>query len=86
MKGVTSSGFEFDVSDNIVNDMELFEALCDLDAGKYTALPIVCRKVIGDQKGALYDHVREPDGRVPIDKVSAEIVEIFGIIRDGKKS
>ena len=87
VKGVTSSGFAFEVSENIVNDMELFEALAELDAGKILAIIPVFRKILGDQqKQALYDHLREPDGRVPMDKAEAEILEIFAAVKDGKKS
>ena len=86
VKGVTSSGFAFEVSEDIGNDMELFEALCDLEDGKVTAIMPVFRKVLGDQKQALYDHLREKDGRVPMDKAQEEILEIFNAIRDGKKS
>jgi hypothetical protein len=30
-----------------------------------------------DQKKKLYDHVRTDDGRVPVEKLSTEIQEIF---------
>lgn len=86
MKGTTRSGFGFEVADNIVNDMELFEALCDLDAGDARAVVPVCRIVLGDQKKALYDHLRTEEGRVPVDKVTEEILDILTAIKDGKKS
>lgn len=86
MKGTTQSGFEFDVADDIVNDMELFEALCDVDAGDVRAIVTVCRRVLGDRKAALYEHVRGADGRVPMDGVTAEIADIFGALKNGKKS
>jgi len=86
IKGTTRSGFEFTVAEDITNDMELFEALCDLDNGKLTAAVEVCRRILGDQKKALYDHLRGPDGRVPADKVSEEIVDIMAAVKDGKKS
>lgn len=86
MEGVTRSGFRFTVPDDVVNDMELFEALCDLDAGDMRAVVPVCRKVLGDQKAALYAHLRAENGRVPIDKVSEEIADILGALKDGKKS
>lgn len=86
MKGTTRSGFEFEVADEIINDMELFEALCDLDAGDARAVVPVCRIVLGNQKKALYDHLRTEDGRVPVDKVSEEILDILTALKDGKKS
>ena len=84
--GTTRSGFAFEVADGIANDMELFEALCDLDNGDTTAVVPVCRKVLGAQKKALYDHLRDENGRVPIDKVAEEIADILSAAKDGKKS
>ena len=86
IKGKTRSGFEFEVAEDIANDMELFEALCDWDAGDAKAVVPVCRIVLGQQKKALYDHLRTGDGRVPVDKVSDEILEIFKALKDGPKS
>ena len=86
VKGVTRSGFEFEAAEDIVNDMELFEALSDLDGGDTRALVPVCRIVLGEQKKALYEHLRAQYGKVPIDKVYEEITDIFGALKDGKKS
>ncbi len=85
VKGVTRSGFEFEVAEDIVNDMELFEALCDLDSGDARAIVPVCRAVLGDQKKALYAHIRNEAGRVPVDKVAEEIADILAALKDGKK-
>lgn len=84
--GTTRSGFAFEVAEDIANDMELFEALCDLDDGDATAVVPVCRKVLGSQKKALYDHLRGEDGRVPIECVAEEISDILAAVKDGKKS
>jgi hypothetical protein len=86
VEGTTRSGFAFEVDDQIANDMELFEALCDLDGGDMRALVPVCRKVLGGRKAELYEHLRQPDGRVPVDKVTEEIADIIGAVKDGKKS
>jgi uncharacterized membrane-anchored protein len=84
--GTTRSGFSFEVAEDIANDMELFEALCDLDDGDATAVVPVCRKVLGAQKKALYEHLRDENGRVPIDKVAEEIADILAAVKEGKKS
>jgi hypothetical protein len=83
--GTTRSGFAFSVPEDVANDMELFEALCDLDNGDATAVVPVVRAVLGNQKKALYDHLRT-DGRVPVDKVVDEIADILAAVKDGKKS
>lgn len=86
VKGKTRSGFEFEVAEDIANDMELFEALCDWDAGDPKAVVPVCRIVLGEQKKALYDHLKAIYGRVPMDKAAEEIEDIFTALKDGKKS
>ena len=74
---VTKTGFEADIDDSCIDDMELFEAVADLQAGDAMAIPTIIKKVGGAHKKALYDHVRLPDGRVPVQAVSEEITEIF---------
>ena len=86
MKGTTSTGFTFELPDDVMNDMELFEDLRAMDHGDPTAMVPVVQRLMGDQKKALYDHVRTETGRVPIDKVTAEILEIFGLMKNGPKS
>ena len=66
--------------------MELFEALCDLDGGDARAIVPMCRIVLGEQKKALYEHLRAEYGRVPVDKVAEEITDIIGALKNGKKS
>lgn len=86
MKGTTSTGFTFELPDDVMNDMELFEDLRAMDRGDPTAMVPVVQRLMGDQKQALYDHVRTETGRVPIDRVTAEILEIFALLKNGPKS
>lgn len=86
IRGKTRSGFEFEAAEDIGNNMELFEALCDLDAGDVRALVPVCRIVLGEQKKALYEHLKAIHGRAPVDKVSEEISDILEAVKNGKKS
>ena len=73
----TATGFEADIDDVCIDDMELFEAVVDVQGGDATAIPTVVRKLGGIHKQALYDHCRLPDGRVPVEAVAEEIGEIF---------
>ncbi len=75
-KITTSSGFACEVRDNLCNDMELFDDLLGLEKGDMRRLPAVVDKVVGDAKARLYDHLRGPDGIVPISGVLAEVREI----------
>ena len=73
----TKTGFEMDIDDSCIDDMELFEAIADLQGGNTFAVSTVIRKVCGDQKKALYDHCRLKEGRVPVQAVTDEITDIF---------
>ena len=77
MKGITSTGFEFEIDDNRLDDMELVDVMAEIDANPLL-MPKLCRMLLGEgQKKRLHDHLRVKDGRVPIEAVAKEIQEIF---------
>lgn len=74
----TKSGFCLELDEERLNNMELLDALADLDGGDTTALSTVMRLLLSrEQKKALYDHLRTPSGTVPIDAVTKTLKEIF---------
>ena len=81
----TPSGFRCELDEAAMNDMELFDALTGLDAGDMTALPTVVDKIMGQNKKALYDHLRGENGIVPIDRVTVEMRDII-LALGGKNS
>ena len=85
ISGTTRSGFTFEVPEDIANDMELFECLVDMDSGDVKAVVPVVRRVLGAQKQALYNHLRNENGRVPIEAVAEEIIDIINAAKGGKK-
>lgn len=77
LKGTTKSGFKFEVEDKRLNNYELLEAISDVEESPL-ALPRVIKLLLGDSKAkALKNHVRDDEGFVSADKLSAEIMEIF---------
>ena len=85
LKGKTSSGFEFEIADSRCNNMELLDALSEMDKGDGAQLPIVLNLLLDKpQKKALYEHLRTADGNVPVDKVSQELKEMFDSNKDAK--
>ena len=75
--GVTKSGFHFRVDENAMNDMELVDILADNTMDDSFRMSHVLRKLLpGEQRKALYDHVRV-DGRVPVDAVVSAVEDIF---------
>ena len=87
VKGTTKTGFQFSVDENSMNDMELVDILVDSSMDDAFRMSYVVRKLLpGDQRKALYDHVRV-DGRVPVDAVIAEVEDIFASMGNpGKNS
>jgi hypothetical protein len=77
IKGKTSSGFEFEISEDIINDYELIENLGELDDNPILLGKIV-KQILGkEQTTKIKDHIRNENGMVPTDEMSQEIIEIF---------
>ncbi len=78
IEGKTRSGFAFQLDENAVNNMELVDALAETEGDDPVAISRVCLLLLGrDTRKRLYDHLRTPEGRVPVDRVSAEIMDMF---------
>lgn len=88
MKGTTKSGFEYSVPENVFDDMELIDALADVNSGRDgLQISVVVRKVFDEeQRKRLYDHVRDESGRVPTGSIMDVITEIASESTDGKNS
>lgn len=75
--GKTSTGFEFKVDPDAIRDMEFIELAAQVEENGLL-LPKMIEVVLGkDQKKALYDHVRNSNGRVLLDDINDEVKEIF---------
>ena len=87
MKGELKNGFKFDVDPEILDDMELIDALAKVQGEDATAISVVVQKIFGeDQRQALYDSVRTENGRVPIQSVVNAVVEIFEALGEAGKN
>ncbi len=85
-KGKTQSGFKFEIDENVLDDMELIDAMAAAQGEDPTQISTVVRKLFGDeQRKRLYDHVRE-DGRVPVSKVADIITEVIESLGDDGKN
>ena len=87
MKGKTSSGFEYELNEEALDDYELLEDLCEMDAGNMSKMSSVMNRLIGaEQKERLKEHLRTENGRVPMSKMMIEIEEIFKNAKKEKNS
>ena len=85
--GKLENGFEYEVDDAVLDDMEMVDALSEAQSTNPLALSTVISKLLGDeQKKALYDAVRRKDGTVPIEDITQSIVTIFQSIGDEGKN
>lgn len=79
IKGVTSTGFSFEVDKDVLEDaefLELFIAVQNGDGGSKVFELI--RNVLGEeQKKKLFDHCRNDAGRVPLPALTDEVTDIF---------
>jgi hypothetical protein len=83
------NGFECELDDNIMNNMELVDTLAEEDDNNPLTVSKLCRLIFGngDTREALYDSLRHPDGRVPVEELAKAIKETFEQFGDaGKKS
>ena len=84
IKGKTKSGFEFEIEEKRLNNMELIEALADSVSNQVMISRVIVLLLGNEQKKKLYDFFRTEDGLVPTDAVCNAVVEIFNSIKDGK--
>lgn len=81
--GKTKSGFVFCIPEKRIHNMELLDALTELETNG-AALPEVLKLLLDDDaKRKLYDHVRDEDGTVPVEAVMAEV---YDMLQNGKQA
>ena len=79
IKGTTSSGFEYSIKNDALDDMELLDALVEMDEGSATSYRYAIKALLGEeQRKALYEHVRnKKTGRVSAKAVFKEFAEVL---------
>lgn len=80
-------GFACELPDDVMDNMELVDALAEGDENNPLTLTRICKLIYGDKiRKELYDSLRTEDGRVPIAAIAAAIKETFELFGDnGKK-
>ena len=81
MQITTKSGFTCEIDPKVTENMELVDAMAELQGGDKLAYSRVCLLMLGKETRAkLYDHVRDKDGRVPPQYVDRELTEIMNAL------
>lgn len=86
VQGTTTTGFKYSVDADVIRDMEFIELLAEaMDDG--SKLPAVLVFALGkDQKKALYEHVRNEKGRVMLDDINREFLEVLGALKENPET
>lgn len=86
-KGVTTSGFEFDIDPVLLNDAEFLELFLAVQDGDNNKVYKLIEAALGkEQKQRLYAHIRDKNGRVLNDKLVEEFGEIFAALGEDPKT
>lgn len=86
IRGKTSTGFEFEIDEMKLDDMEFLDALSEVDENPLKFSKIIKMMLGEEQRSRLYDHLRTEDGRVPVDAANAAIIEIMEYSKDDTKN
>lgn len=88
IEGKTTSGFNFKIEDDALDDMELLDAFMAVDAGKVSGIQTAITRLLGEsQKTALYEFLRDKKtGRVKATEVMSAVTEILHIAGEQSKS
>lgn len=76
----TTSGFEFEIAPETLDDMRIIDAYAALqhNTEDMTALLTLSELILGkDGKARLYEHIALPNGRVPASAFGRELGEIM---------
>lgn len=85
VRGKTSSGFEFQLEDEVLDDYELLEVLHKIDDGNNGLITEMVDRLLGEeQRDKLKDHVRTEKGKVSAKRLLEEVMEIFKASDAGK--
>lgn len=78
IKGKTSSGFEFEINKDKLDDMEFIDLLAELKNGDYLQFSKIADFMLGkEQKAKLYEHIRKINGQARISLFAEEMKEIL---------
>ena len=84
----TSTGFECELDQDAMDDIELLESMSVMSRGDTAAAietPHFIQLVLGEErKKQLYDHCRNGRGKAPIGRVTDEVKEIIEALSSKK--
>ena len=84
IKGKTKTGFEFEIEEKKLDNMELIDAIAESIENPVKMSNVILLLLGKEGKKKLYDFFRNDDGCVPIEPVNTAVAEIFDSVKDIK--
>lgn len=84
VSGETESGFVFNIEAEQLDNMELIDALAELDDDPLKISLVITLLFGKEEKKRLYEHVRTEDGIVPGKAIEKELSDIFRVSQELK--
>ncbi len=85
MTGTTTSGFNWEIQDDTLDDYEMLEILHKIDEGEYGLIPEMVDLFLGEeQRESLKNHIRTKEKKVSASGMLSEVMEIFKSSSQGK--
>lgn len=86
VKGVTSTGFKYEIDPENLEDFYLLELFGQSQKGDVAAMSQLIEKMLGaEQKAALLKHCEDDKGRARLSKIGDEIADIYKFMSTEKK-
>lgn len=86
-RGKLSNGFEYEIDENVLDDMELIDAMEQSQGDDPLKVSKVITMVLGkEQKKSFYDSIRNEDKRVPVEKAVELFTELIESLGDEGKN
>lgn len=86
VKGVTESGFAFEIDERKVNDWRVLKAMRHMDQGKFTEMVDLVDLLFPEEMQEKMAAFVETDGQIPIDKLAKLVGEILSYNGETKNS
>lgn len=83
---ILQNGFKVELEEDTLNDAEILEALVDMEDKPQNAIKILTMFLGKKQKEALYDHIRDENGRVKASDAFNCLTEILKASGDDVKN
>lgn len=78
ISGTTKSGFDYEISEDVLDDYELLEMLSEVDRGNVSLLTTAAGLILGEEQiKKLKEHNRGDNGIVSAKRMIKDIVDII---------